>query len=206
MRGAASVSWLSVSWPRLDGRSMLARHWPKLRRMPIGRRSPTSRWPRWRGSCAGRAAQKVAQPRPVLAARLHHRIVARDAGIEYLLGGLTPPVIGENLDFRRPGVARRLDPAADFLQLDDAITHHAAIVEEIAGRQQPVTDVVGQQPLAARPRDLALELGIPPGVIDVDRDADGTGAVGVERIADIERLFDGIDAGAIGRLHGMQRF
>src|SRR5262245_10431096 len=90
------------------------------------------------------AARGVAPPRWCWPHGSHHGVVARDAGIENLLRRQPPPVFGENLNFRRPGVARRLDPAADLLQLDDAITHHAAIVEKIARRQQPITDMVGQ--------------------------------------------------------------
>ena len=42
-------------------------------------------------------------------------------------------------------------------------------------------------------------------MIDVDRDAESAFAVRIERIAQIERLRQGIDAGAVGGIHRMQR-
>ena len=60
-----------------------------------------------------------------------------------------PPVeLGEDLHLVKPGVAGAFDPRADARQVDHAIAHHAAVVEEIACRHQPVADVVGQDPLS----------------------------------------------------------
>ena len=83
------------------------------------------------------------------------------------------------------------------------------------GRHQPVADVEGEQALAAGARDLRFELRVPPHVIDVDGDAErgAAGAVDahgaalrrVERIAQVERLLHRVDAGAVGRVHRMQR-
>ncbi len=87
--------------------------------------------------------------------------------------GPLPPVLArEDLDLAVAGEARRLHPGADARDLDHAVAHHAAVVEQVARRHQPVADVEGEQPRAAGARDLRLELGIPPDVIDVDGDAE----------------------------------
>ena len=39
-------------------------------------------------------------------------------------------------------------------QVDHAVAHHAAVVQQVAGRHQPVADVVGEHALAAGARDL----------------------------------------------------
>ncbi len=55
------------------------------------------------------------------------------------------------------------------------------------------------------PRDLGMQFGIPPDVIDVEGDAEHAGAVGIETVADVERLFGGVHAGTVGRVSRMQR-
>src|SRR5215510_3189019 len=72
-----------------------------------------------------------------------HAIVALDAGRQHLVARPRPPVGGgKDLDLLRPAIARRLDPAADAAEIDDAVAHHAAIEQEIARRHQPVADVM----------------------------------------------------------------
>src|SRR5262245_4388807 len=105
--------------------------WPGL--AAAGLRLVGSGPPRW--PCGAPAVPRRLSPDRASPHGSHHRVVACDTAIENLLGGQPPPVLGENLNFRRPGVARRLDPTTDLLQFDDAVTHHAAIVEEIARRQ-----------------------------------------------------------------------
>src|SRR5580704_19138555 len=99
--------------------------------------------------------------------------VALDAGGEDLLGRALPPSLGrEDLDLAEAGIAGGLDPAAQAAQIDDAVAHHAAVVEQVARRHQPVADMEGEN--AARPAgagDLALERRVPPHVIDVDGNA-----------------------------------
>jgi hypothetical protein len=51
---------------------------------------------------------------------------------------------------------------------------------------------------------LFAQFRIPPDVIDIDRDAERTRGRRVERGADVERLFERVHAGAIGRVHRMQ--
>src|SRR5216684_8492696 len=86
-------------------------------------------------------------PEPVEGARrLAHAAVALDAGREHLLGRAPPPILGrEDLDLAEPGIAGGLDPAADAAQIDDAVAHHAAVVEQVARRHQPVADMEGEE-------------------------------------------------------------
>ena len=58
-------------------------------------------------------------------------------------------------------------------------------------------------PLPAR--SAPADVRVPPDVIDVDRDAEPSRAVGVERVADVERLAERVHAGAVGGIHRMQR-
>ena len=55
--------------------------------------------------------------------------------------------------------------------------------------------------LAAGARDLAREVGIPPDVIDVDRDADAF----AQLVAEVVGLRERVHAGAVGGEHRMQR-
>ena len=50
-------------------------------------------------------------------------------------------------------IAGRLHHRADGAQIDHAVAHHAAVEQEIGGRNQPVVDVVGED-AAAGARDL----------------------------------------------------
>ena len=98
-------------------------------------------------------------------------------------------------------IARGLHPAANAPDVDHAVAHHAAIVEEIGGRREPVADVEAEQPARRNPGKRALELGVPPDVIDVDRDAQPRAEFFAQRVG----LRHGVDAGAVRRVHRMQR-
>src|SRR5436190_21623623 len=112
---------------------------------------------------------------------------ALDASAQHLVRVAPPPVeLGEDLHFLEAGVAGALGPAADARQVDDAVAHHAAVVEEIARRHEPVADVIGEHPLLSGARDLLLELRVPPDVIDVERHAEAI----AQLLADIERLLE----------------
>ena len=69
-------------------------------------------------------------------------------------------------------LAGRLDEAAQPRQIDDAIAHHAAIIERVCGRHQPVANVEGVQTAFPGPLDLRHQLEVPPHVIDVERDTE----------------------------------
>ena len=76
--------------------------------------------------------------------------MALDAGRQYMIHRLAPPVMGKNFDF---GIARKafyLDSFAYRFNIDDAVSHHAAIIEHVGGRHQPVADMKGQQPVCGR--------------------------------------------------------
>ena len=100
----------------------------------------------------------------------------------------------------------RLDRGAHRSDVDHAVAHHAAVVENVFGRHQPVADVKRKQSVFAGARDLRKQFRIPPDVIDVERDTECAAAIGIERVADVERLLGRIDAGAVGGIGGMQRF
>src|SRR5690606_16009902 len=99
--------------------------------------------------------------------RLYNGSMSLDTGIQDLAARPSPPVLGEDLDLAGARIAGGFHFAAYGLELDDAVTHHAAIIHEVARRRQPVAHMVGQQAIGARAPDLAEELGVPPHVIDV---------------------------------------
>ena len=131
--------------------------------------------------------------------------MAFDAGPQNLIDRLCPPVVGENLDFGVTGKALRLDRAAHRSDIDHAVAHHAAVVENVSGRHQPVADVKRQQAIFSSADNLRQQLGIPPDVIDVERDAQRAGAPRIQPVANIQRLFCGVDASAVGGIGRMQR-
>jgi len=107
--------------------------------------------------------------------------VALDAGVQHLAAIALPPVgAREDLDLRVTLETGVFDPAAQLWQVDHAVTHHAAVFQQVGGRRQPVADVQGQQPFAAGTCDLCLQLGVPPDVIGIDGHAQRAAAAGVE--------------------------
>src|SRR5690606_19816623 len=54
--------------------------------------------------------------------------------------------------------------------------------------------------------DLAVDVRVPPDVVDVDGDAEAAPALRIEPIADVERLPERVHAGAVGGVHWMKRF
>src|SRR5258708_1589180 len=129
----------------------------------------------------------------------------RDAGLQDLIDRLLPPIVGENLDLRKTRKTLRLDGAAQSLDVDYAVAHHAAVVEEAFCGHQPVADVKRLEAILSGAFDLRQYIRVPPDVIDVERDAEQTGPVGIKRVADIERLLCRVDAGAVGGIGRMQR-
>src|SRR5215469_5806456 len=121
--------------------------------------------------------------------KLHHGPVPLDANAQDLVHRLVPPGVGKDLDLGIATKTLRLYRSADRTDVDDAVAHHAAVVENVLGRHQPVTDVEGEQPVAPRTRDLHHQVRVPPDVIDVERDAERAGAAGIEPVANVERLF-----------------
>src|SRR5437588_12109774 len=98
----------------------------------------------------------------------HRRPVPRDAGTEHVVHRPVPPPIRENLYFRIAAKSLRLNRRANRTDVDHAIAHHAAVVEDVFGRHQPVADVEGEQALLAGAGDLRHQLRIPPDMIDVE--------------------------------------
>src|SRR5256885_1205488 len=77
---------------------------------------------------------------------LYDAAVPCDARVEHLAAIALPPVLArEDLDFAVALEARGLDPAADARDVDDAVAHHPAIVEQVARGHQPVADMKGEQ-------------------------------------------------------------
>src|SRR6267378_1203404 len=148
-----------------------------------------------------KTAPRILPPNQGQTTFLSTPLIALLAHAQDLVWVALPPVeLGEDLDLVKARVARAFDPGADARQVDHAVPHHAAVVEQIARRHQPVADVVGEDALAGS-LDLLLQLRIPPDVVDVHRGANSI----PEQFAKIQSLFQRIDARALGRLHGMQR-
>jgi hypothetical protein len=136
---------------------------------------------------------------------LNHRPMPLDAGAQDLIHRTVPPRVGKDLDLGIAGKALRLDGTAQGLDIDDAVTHHAAIVEDVPGRHQPVADMKCEQPLLAGARDLRMHLDVPPDMIDVERDTERAGARRIKPVADVERLPGRVHAGTVGGIGRMQR-
>lgn len=119
-----------------------------------------------------------------------------------MVGG--PAFGGEDFDFVVAGEARGFDAVADVFEGDAAFAHEAAVVEEVAGVGAPVADVEGEEGfLLGGELDFFFEVGVPPGVVDVEGDAEEGGAV---VLADGAGLGEGVDGGAVGGVHGVEGF
>src|SRR5579884_71134 len=131
------------------------------------------------------------------------RTVAFDADAQNLLAGSRPPVaFGEYLHFRETAIACLLDKAAYAWKVDDAIPHHSAVEQDVAGRHQPVADVICENfTHPPRARDLRFEIGVPPDVVGVDRYAHAV----AQRFRKVDRLRERVHAGPIRGIHRMQR-
>ncbi len=124
-----------------------------------------------------------------------------DADAQHLGGVPLPPVLGgENLDLAVAAVAGALDHGADRTQIDHAVAHHAPVEQKVLRRKEPVVDVVGENFFPGAP-DLSREVGIPPHMISIDHDARAL----AQFLAEVVRLRERVHAGAIGRIHRMQR-
>src|SRR5688572_15914627 len=73
-----------------------------------------------------------------------------DTGAQNFVAWPGPPVARKNLDFAVTVVTGSLDPASDTTDVDNAIAHHAAVIEQIARRHEPVANVKSDQTRAAR--------------------------------------------------------
>src|SRR3989442_11713528 len=114
--------------------------------MPSSRSPPRRDLASGPGNCEPRFFGRPGIPR--LSCKPHVTILA---DTEYLVGVALPPVeLGEDLDLVKARVARALDPGADARQVDHAVAHHAAVVEQVARRHQPVADMVGEDALLPR--------------------------------------------------------
>src|SRR5579864_7308947 len=111
---------------------------------------------------------------------LHHCAMPLDACAQHLVHGLHPPVFGKNLDFRIADKPYGLYRTAERFDVDRAISHHAAIVENVLGWHQPVADVKRQQAIPARAGNLQRQLRVPPDMIDVECNAERAASIGIE--------------------------
>jgi hypothetical protein len=86
-----------------------------------------------------------------------------------------PPIFcRKDFNFAKALKALRLNPAPDFWNVDHPIAHHAPIVQQIAGGRKPIADMEGQQSFLASTFNLLLKFGIPPHVINVNSNTQGT--------------------------------
>src|SRR3977135_3166045 len=129
-------------------------------------------------------------------------LVPHAAGGKHL-GRIPPPPISrrQDLDLVETPVPRLLHPRTYERKIDHAITHHSPVGEQVGGGHQPVADVERKQALVACAFDLSLERGVPPDVVGVHYDTEGSAPTAVQLVAELERLREGVHAGPDGAVH-----
>src|SRR3569623_292896 len=133
--------------------------------------------------CAGFA--DVPMCRPLVPSPLADRMEAFDASGKYLVAGPPPPAGRKQLHLLRAVITGGLDGAAERPEVDDAVAHHAAVVEQVACRHQKVTDVMREDAGAfAGAGDVAQEVRVPPQMVGVEHDADPA----AQRVTAVARL------------------
>src|SRR5712671_4367064 len=133
-------------------------------------------------------------------------LVPHAAGHEHFVRIPPPPVARrQDLDLVKAAIPGLFHPRAHERKVDDAVAHHSAVGEQVRGGHQPVADMERQQALVARALDLSLQQGIPPDVVDVHHDTEGTACTAVQFVAQVERLGERVHAGPVGAVHRMQR-
>ena len=92
--------------------------------------------------------------------------------------------------------------------IDHPIAHHAAVVEHILGRHQPVADMKAEDAPSCPARAISRSrFGIPPDMIDIDADAQPRSAAGPSIVlAHVERLAQQRQAVTVRRIDRMQGF
>ena len=76
------------------------------------------------------------------------------------------------------------------------------IEQKIACRNQPIADVMSENSAAgAGARNLSMQFRVPPDMVGVDCDSHSV----AKKIAEVQRLFERVNAGAIGGVHWMER-
>src|SRR5690606_41590792 len=124
------------------------------------------------GAATPRPYQRVA-PRAVIHCRpLTGRCEALEAGGKHLVAGPLPPVVpGEDLDFLRAVIARRLDHAAYATEVNYPVPHHPTVDQQVCRRHQPVADAARKDaPQPPPPGGGGGKGRAPPDVVDVDAD------------------------------------
>ncbi len=133
--------------------------------------------------------------------------VARRAGGEHLVAGRAATSCRRRRSRLRASRGSRRASTQPRIRgdVDDAVAHHAAVEQQVGGRHQPVADVEGEQALArAGALDLALELRVPPDVVDVDGHAERRALAASSSHRSL-RLRQRVHAGAVGGVHRVQR-
>src|ERR1700743_1879011 len=82
-------------------------------------------------------------------------------------------IFSSEIWWQRPPISGFFHRNTDGSEIDNAVTHHAAVEQEIARGNQPVADVVSKNAsVGSCPRDLRVKLRVPPNVVDIDCDTD----------------------------------
>ncbi|MNR11218.1 hypothetical protein D3C85_1275100 [compost metagenome] len=118
-----------------------------------------------------------------------------------------PGITGKYFHFDGAVVTGRFHLLANAAQIDHAIAHHAAIQQQVPGGHQPVGQVQAQDAfLRAGAVDLLVQLGVPPTVVNVHRDAQAVAGSRLQHVAQVQGLFQRRQAGAVCRIHRVQGF
>src|SRR4051812_36983862 len=77
----------------------------------------------------------------------YNTAVAFDAQVQHMAVILLPPAVRKYFHLGISREALCFDPAADLANVDHAIAHHSAVIEQVGRGAQPIADVQGQQAL-----------------------------------------------------------
>src|SRR5262249_26814804 len=97
-----------------------------------------------RGECPDRVGA-ISSPAAPLRLCSHKAAEPLNTSAKHFFAGPLPPVgCGEYFHLDVSAITGVLHHRTDAVEINDTITHHAAVEQQIAGGDQPITDVIRQ--------------------------------------------------------------
>src|SRR5271165_6049433 len=103
--------------------------------------------------------------------------MALDAGFENFVDRARPPVFRKNLNLAITCETLGFDHFADRRNCNDAVAHHAPVVEQVLRRNEPVANVEGMETRSAGALNAGRKLRVPPDVIGIEGYPEGARAL-----------------------------